>query len=209
MWKRSIRRLGIALSAGMAVALGAFAIYDLVEFQPRKSKIAEMIANADELDRSAPAPLERLIRMDHGGTLPWLVTRSVISEIDRGEGRFGQPGIARQILWRILIGLHLSQADQLIIDRSSTYLGKSAHGYASGAMSVYGKPLNQLNETELATLVVIARWPRLNRAPERAADVARAAEALVARVRTARRRWRQIRRRRHPCSRARPPRSWA
>ena len=181
---RLLKGLIIAIATFVAGCLLAFGIYDLTEFQPHHVEIDAMLAAAHPLERKPPAILPRLQEANNGEWQTLNATRVVLWEIDSDRMRQSHTrrGI-RELLWHALLQIHYSHAELLQIERSKIFLGNRAYGYAAGALSVFGRPLDQLDDTELARLVVIARSPSRIRQPDRVQMRESAAAVLLTRAR--------------------------
>lgn len=168
-------------------ALLALAVYDLREYEPRRAEIDAMLNAAGPLERSPPPLLAELQRANSKGYVASLATRHILGDLDRESPRMRTLArMRRELMWIPLVKGHLSEDEQLLIDRSHVFLGQRTCGFEAGALAVYGRPLNRLSDLELAELVVIARWPTRFRNPQNSADLAKAASALLEQVRTAR-----------------------
>jgi hypothetical protein len=181
-----LKWLSILLFTLSGSALVTLGVYDLVEFEPRRAEIDAMLSAGDPLDRFPPNLLPALQRADANGNVAPPAARAILIQVDCVDGRCGPNWQIRWLLWSGLVKMHLSESEQLLIVRPRVFFGKGVSGYAAGALSVYGRPLNQLSDYELAELVVIARWPTRYRNPESSAHVAKAASELLQQVRTAR-----------------------
>src|SRR6476646_7796304 len=60
LFKRTLKRLTIALSTLVLGVITGLLIYDLVQIRPHRSEIAAMLAAADPLERNPPPLLPRL-----------------------------------------------------------------------------------------------------------------------------------------------------
>ena len=74
--------------------------------------------------------------------------------------------------------------EQLRIVLSRQLMGGRVPGYADGALDVFGRPLDELDDLELAQLVVITHWPSRLRKPEYADDRESAARSPLTRSRS-------------------------
>ena len=164
------------------VAFAAFVLYDLFAFQTRRDEINGLIAAAHPLDRSPPQALQVLLRVEHPD-LAMSSSRVLLYDLFPVNYRSTLQRQAQWAAWSLLVRIHLGESEQLALLCSRSYLGRQGHGYQAAALSVYSRGLDQLDERELATLVVIARSPGKYRRPDRADDLALAADALLRRSR--------------------------
>jgi hypothetical protein len=183
---RALKLTGGVLAFLAVVAASAFAIYDLRHFQPRRAQIDALLAAAHPLDREPPLALLALQEFERADRAACRTTQLLSTEIDIEELRRGANRLVHALMWLQLANLHLSHEEQMLLDRSRTYFGQGAVGYAEGAHRRFGRPLDALTDIELAQLVVVARWPRRLQAPEQADLVRIAAQRLLEQARAAR-----------------------
>jgi membrane peptidoglycan carboxypeptidase len=65
-------------------------------------------------------------------------------------------------------------------------MGNGDYGFQASATKEYGRPLSELDDLQLAKLVVIARWPTYYRHQAQAGKLEQAAERLLSQVRPGR-----------------------
>ena len=182
-----LKGISILLFAFTGGALIALVVYDLVEFEPRRTEIRNMLDSVSPLERSPPPMLSKLQRADARGMEALLATRVILLQLDRDAPAMRTlTRIRREFLWLQLVKVHLSESEQMLVYRSRAFMGQRSHGFEAGALSVFARPLDRLSNQELAELVVLPHWPYRYRRPEYSADRAKAASALLDRVRTAR-----------------------
>jgi len=182
---RTLKVLGWCVAVIVLVPLLCFAYYDLTEFQPRRDDIARLIAPAHPDERSPPAMLRKLLLTDQHGDPSWTVTRILLSDLEVPRGMRGGLGWhGTGFLWWQLVRIHLSHEEQLVILCSRSFLGRRAYGYEAGARAYFGRPLDQLTDAELATLVVVARWPSRWNQPEAFNEIAAPRDRLLAHTRS-------------------------
>jgi hypothetical protein len=153
----------IGLSAAVAtVAIGillALAIYDFKAFQPHRARIDALISSAHPAERQPPAALKELLLVEFESDTSWSATRILLSKLDLPAARSSGCWHFKSFLWWRLVRLHLSEDDQITLIVSQSYLGRRSIGFAAGARVWFDRPLEALDEAELATLVVLMRWP--------------------------------------------------
>jgi hypothetical protein len=180
----ALKVIGCGAAAIVLVPLAAFAWYDLTRYQPHSGEIEQIVASAHPSERSPPAMLRTLHLTDWQGDLSWSTSRLLIFKLETLAARHRNLAWQRTwFLWRHLVKLHLSEDEQLAIICSTTFLGRGAYGFEAGARTFFQRPLNQLTDAELATLVVRASAPSHWLRPDSAEDLAKAASGLLARVR--------------------------
>jgi hypothetical protein len=171
---------------GLCAALAlAFLCYDHLAFQPRRAEIDALITSAHPLDRHPPAALLDLLRVDLDGNLSSLAARQVLDSLN-AVPRGNLAWQTKWALWWMLVRLHLSPDEQIAVVCSRTFFGKGIVGFQSAARGIFGRDLDELNELELAALVVHSRWPSRYRDPARAQDLQNATRALISRAHPAR-----------------------
>lgn len=180
---RGISFCMFAISLALVVTV---VVYDIREFQPRRPEIDAMLAAAKPLERSPPPLLVALQRAGSRGNIDWLATRLILKKIDRDVPRMSS--LAWQFRWWCLakaVDLHLSENEQMRIVLSRESMGGDIYGYADGALDVFGRPLDELDDMELAQLVAITHWPSKFRKPEFEEARESAAKSLLTRVHSA------------------------
>lgn len=182
---RLLKVLGWSVAIVVLVPLLAFFYYDLTEFQPRKDEIAQLIAAAPPGERSPPEMLRRLHLTEYRGDLSWGAARMLMYKLDvPDEWRGGMDWQMNWALWWLLVRVHLSENEQLTILCSTTFMGRQSYGFEAGAQAYFHRPLDQLADEELATLVVIARWPSRWSQPEKLDDIAGPRDNLLEHTRS-------------------------
>ena len=179
----TLKVLGWSVAGIVLTLLLAFLYYDVTEFQPRKDEIEQLIANAHSDERKPPTTLGRLLLTEHHDDLSMQASRLLLFNLNVPQK--WPDGVNRHLqgaLWWLLVRLHLSKDDQLTIICSGTFLGRRSYGFEAGAHTYFERPLGALSDKELATLVIIRRWPARWSKPERREDVAAAADSLLARA---------------------------
>ena len=154
-------RLLCLCTLGLALALLlAFLHYDITEFQSRRVDIAMIVASAHPDERNPPVALRRLLLAEHSGDLSLAVARLLMVKLDVPEAwRRGWRWQTHNVLWWLLVRLHLSRDDQLAIFCSTPYLGRRVVGFEAAAQHYFRAPLSSLDENQLADLVRVAHAP--------------------------------------------------
>lgn len=141
---------------GVLLAGGLFLRSDIYSFRPRLPKIMKLV---DEQRAGTPVIPPFLARcVEHEAGNDFHITRVLLCELGLNETTSLRWHV-RQILWRISLKWHLS-----VQDRQLLYLRYMADleghmGIQHVARKLYQKPLEALNDRQLATLVVFSRSP--------------------------------------------------
>ena len=177
--------LGWCVAVIVLVPLLCFAYYDLTEFQPRRDEIAKVIADAHPDERSPPAMLRRLQLTEYRGDLSWGAARLLLYTLDVPDKWLrGSNWHMHGALWWVLVRVHLSEQEQMAIHCSRTFLGRRSYGFEAGARAYFERPLDQLTDAQLATLVVVARWPSRWNRPGDFDEIAAPRDRLLAHTRS-------------------------
>lgn len=183
---RAFKALGWGLAIVILVPMAGLAYYDLTRFQPHADQISRIVADAHPDERSPPGILRRLLE-EPRGELSLEASRLLIFRLNPDAARQGNLVWQRtSFLWWLLTKAHLSEAEQLTIVCSTTFLGQRAYGFEAGANAFFNRPLDRLTDFELATLAVRARSPSRWQQADRQDELAMAADNLLARARGAR-----------------------
>lgn len=135
---------------------GLFA-YDFVAVRPYVARIEALLADADPTEASPPALIRDLIDADMGSPEAYgasLAMQYVEGGFERGILRRH----ARELLWRILLPLHLDDSAMYGLVASRADNGTD-HGLAAFARREYGKSLDALSPIEAARTVAIIKGP--------------------------------------------------
>jgi hypothetical protein len=151
--------------AGLGLALAfAFVAYDIGAFQSRLGRIDSMVAAAAPAERHPSDALRRLLLTEFARpSQP--TARILIGQLQVPYYR-GLGWHRTLALWSLLVRLHLTDDERMAILASRIVVVRGTHGFATGAELVFARPLERLNEEELATLVVMARKPLRFARPE-------------------------------------------
>ncbi len=180
--------LTFTLTLGLAVLLAilSLAVYDLRVFQPHRAEIAAIVSLAQPSEKQPPPALIDLLETEYRGDFSAIVSRTLLFDLRTPESTYRNLDSAiSSLLWRQLVRIHLSHDEQRTILCSRIFLGRRAYGFSAGAREWFGKPLDALDESELASLVVVQRWPSYFARPENAARRQRARDDLLKRKRAA------------------------
>lgn len=141
----------VALLVGLPLA-GLFA-YDLVAVRPHVAEIEALLTEAEPLDASPPKLVRDLI--DAGVSSPEAYgARLAMWHVDGEAGRGSLRRHARELLWRILLPLHLEDGAMYGLIASRTYNGID-HGLTAFARREHGKSLDALSPLEAARTVAV------------------------------------------------------
>lgn len=157
--KKSIVKIFLAvISLPIAIIMG-LAVYNAIEICPKLPAIEAILQNASNQDRNPPQLITTLIdKVPSANTF-------VIHELLR---QFYPPSSQskwhiRQALWQILLPLNMSQEQRYGLFATLAYTGlnnKNGHPRQGlNAFAEYGKPLDQLNAYQSATVVAITQSP--------------------------------------------------
>lgn len=145
----------VALLVGVPLA-GLFA-YDVVAVRPHVAGIEAKLASADPLEASPPTLIREFIDADMKSPNAY-AARLAMVQVDGPV----DPGIlrrhTRELLWRILLPLHLDESAMYGLVVSQTYNGTD-RGLAAFARRVHGKPLDALSRREAARTAAIIKAP--------------------------------------------------
>jgi hypothetical protein len=144
-----------AIALLIGAPLAALFAYDLVAVRPYVSEIEALLAKAEPLEASPPKLIRDLIDADLGSPDAY-GARLALRHVDDEAGRSALRRHARELLWRILLPLHLDAAAMHGLVASRTYNGTD-HGLAAFARREYGKPLDALSPAEAARTVALIK----------------------------------------------------
>ncbi|HEY8027394.1 MAG TPA: transglycosylase domain-containing protein [Burkholderiaceae bacterium] len=116
-----------------------------------------------------PASLTELMRAENRKNgYSHITARILINKLAISWHGDGLPGWqTTYVTWTLLAHLHLAEQEQYSIIAANCYMGHGRFGYAAEAQERFGKPITSLNDTDLATLVVLTRSPsRYEEEPE-------------------------------------------
>jgi hypothetical protein len=171
------------IAAVAAVPFLLLAGYDVASFQSRRAAIDAVVAQASATERNPSPALRRLWLTAIGDLLPDRVAGILMDRLDvpptSGESMRRK---GARLLWSRFVGFHLSVDEQLAVYESNVMITPGVRGFEAGARAMFELPLDQLDEEQLATLVVLTRWPsRLSR-PESHAELIGARDSLLRRA---------------------------
>jgi hypothetical protein len=154
---RVVRHTVQAAALLIGVPLAGLFAYDLVAVRPHAASIEALLADAEPTEASPPALIRDLI--DAGVDSPQaygarLAMQYVEGDVDRDILRRH----ARELLWRILLPLHLDDSAMYGLVASRANNGTD-HGLAAFARREYGKSLDALSPIEAARTVAIIKGP--------------------------------------------------
>ncbi|NCT69404.1 MAG: hypothetical protein GXC75_00500 [Xanthomonadaceae bacterium] len=144
-----------ALLIGMPL-IGLF-VYDLVAVRPHVARIGALLAAAEPSEASPPPLIRDLI--DAGVDSPEAyAARLAMQYVEGGVERGILRRHARELLWRILLPLHLDDSAMYGLVAARAPNGTD-HGLAAFARREYGKSLDALSPIEAARTVAIIKGP--------------------------------------------------
>jgi len=143
------------LSAG-AISVGFFLRSDILTFRPRLPQIKMLIKEQRSATPKLPAFLSRCLNHEAGNDIH--VVRCLLFEFGLNRTSHRR-WIARQTFWTVSVKWHLS-----IEERQFLYCRFMANitgnkGVQHAAQKLYQKPLDSLDDHQLASLVVYSRSP--------------------------------------------------
>jgi hypothetical protein len=163
---KTLRSLAWGLAGIASLALIAFVAYDFAAFQSRRDDIDAIVAAAHPDERTPPTPLKELLLVDLRNNESWAATRILLHQLPVPQVLRGGLGWhATGVLWTQLVRFHLSADERLAIICARSYMGQRMIGFEAAAQHYFQRPLALLGEPELATLVVIQRWPSRHGSP--------------------------------------------
>ena len=159
-WHRVCRLLwpvpALLMLTGVLLAGGLFLRSDIYSFRPRLPKIMKLVEEQRAQTPVIPPFLARCVEYEAGNDFH--VTRVLLGNFGLNETTSLRWHV-RQILWRISLKWHLSVQDrQLLYFRNMADL-EGHVGIQHIARKLYQKPLEVLDDRQLATLVVVSRSP--------------------------------------------------
>ncbi|WP_369940219.1 transglycosylase domain-containing protein [Xanthomonas medicagonis] len=183
---RRIATSGLAaIAALLLVAFAAFVSYDMRVFQPRQAQIQALLQRAPAEERVPPALIRRYILATYatGASPSSSVARMLLGrlEVTREQSMLGWH--THEVLWDLLVRLHLSQDEILGLYATLSYNG-AGYGLSQLSQRLYAKPLSALSEPEAATVVAVLWWPQAYLRDR--ARLERRRDLLMARAREAR-----------------------
>jgi len=156
-------------------AVGLFA-YDMIAVRPHLGLIQDVLAQANPEDAAPPQLIRELIDANTGSPAPHAIRLAislVYSDLAEDQSH------VRDMLWRILLPMHLKELELYGLYATLAYNGKD-HGLSKFAQRQYGQSLGHLSPTQAAATVAVTHAPTLYICdPDR---LARRADALLRRA---------------------------
>jgi len=174
-----------AQAADVLGVITGLLIYDLLQIRPHRAEIDAMLAATDPLERNPPPLLPRLQEINGGDWHAVQATRLILRDVDAGSHLRALQRARRELLWHLLLKFNYSYPELLQIERSKAFFGRDVTGYEAAAIRLFARPLNELNDLELAQLVVASGWPTRFMRPEFAERRESLARALLIRASSA------------------------
>ncbi|WP_369934112.1 transglycosylase domain-containing protein [Xanthomonas tesorieronis] len=145
----------------LLLAAAAFATYDMQVFQPRRTQIDALLQRAPAEDRAPPALIRRYILAAHPPGAPSSnVARMLLARLEVSREHGMLQSHMHELLWSLLVKLHLSQDEILGLYAALSYNG-AGHGLSQVSQRLYAKPLSALSEPEAATVVAVLWSPQI------------------------------------------------
>jgi hypothetical protein len=182
--RRTLRLLRWLILALLAAPFVAFAAYDLIAFQPRMPDIRRLLAQAAPEENAPPESIRKVVRVSYPEHFSSHVARLLLQELNAVPTEGGMlcwhlAGIA----WWALVGLHLSEPEQITLFLALSPMGNNMKGFAKASTAVVGVPLSAVSLEQAAHLVTIGKAPSYYLSnPE---QLARHSQALVQRAKNA------------------------
>ncbi|MBK8090667.1 MAG: transglycosylase domain-containing protein [Verrucomicrobiaceae bacterium] len=159
-WSRVCRLFwlvpALLMLLGILLAGGLFLRSDIYSFRPRLPKIMKLVEEQRAGTPVIPPFLARCIEHEAGDDFH--ITRVLLGNFGLNETTSLRWRV-RQILWRISLKWHLSVQDrQLLYFRYMADL-EGHMGIQHLARKLYQKPLETLDERQLASLLIFSRSP--------------------------------------------------
>ncbi len=142
----------------IALPIFAYALYDLLVFQPRMGEIEQRIAQATEDERAPPESLKALMIFSSRGVLSGYVTRRLIMQLPVAYAGTLDWHVTN-LLWEGLVALHLNEEEKVTLWLTDADMGALGRGFSQAAEAYFDKPLGALSLEEQATLIVLVRGP--------------------------------------------------
>ncbi len=152
---RVVRHTVQAAALLIGVPLAGLFAYDLIAVRPHVAGIQALLADAEPMEASPPELIRDLIDADLGSPDAY-GARLALRHADANAGQDVLRRHARELLWRILLPMHLGDDAMYGLVASRTYNGTD-HGMAAFARREYGKPLDALSPIEAAHTVAILK----------------------------------------------------
>jgi hypothetical protein len=159
--KRVIARLLFGLLfASVGLPLGAYVVYDLTQFQPRRSEIDAIIEGAAPQDRAPPEPVRAMLT----AVLPSGPSGYAARLLARALGAIPEHNSVlgwhlNSALWWSLVRIHLSEDEQVAVILTLAPTGPDRRGFTSTALELYQRRPSELSPPEIAAIFALIRAP--------------------------------------------------
>jgi len=166
--RKVLRALFIVLALGFTMAVTAYFIYDLTQFQPNRDRIAALIASASPQEQKPSPEVVGLLRISLGESTAAYAARLLSNELDALPRPYSMlHWHLHGMLWWSLVSLHLSEAEQVTVVLALAPTGHGRHGVANTAKVLYEASLSELSQEQVATIIALTRSPSAADRPER------------------------------------------
>ncbi|TQM06868.1 transglycosylase [Pseudoxanthomonas sp. 3HH-4] len=154
---RVVRHTVHAVALLVGVPLAGLLTYDIVAVRPHVAGIQSLLASAEPQEASPPAFIRDLIDAGEGSPDAY-GARLALAQVYGAEERNAVRRHARELLWQILLPLHLDESGMHGLVVSQAHNGVDA-GLAVFAQREYGKSLDDLSPMEAARAVAVIKSP--------------------------------------------------
>ena len=154
---RVVRHAVHAVAVLVGLPLAGLLAYDLWAVRPHVAGIEALLAQADPQDASPPRSIRDLIDAGVGSPRPH-ATRLVLNHVYGTEAVGATRRHARELLWRMLLPVHLDDTQLYGLFASQSYNGID-NGLSHFAQREYGKRLDALSPRQAALTVAVTHAP--------------------------------------------------
>lgn len=159
-WRRVCRLLwlipALLMLLGILLAGGLFLRSDIYAFRPRLPQIMKMVEEQRVETPVIPPFLARCVEHEAGNDFH--ITRVLLSQFGLNETT-SLRWQARQVMWRMSLKWHLSVEERQLLYIHHVSDLEGHWGIQHVARKLYQKPLEDLDDRQLASLVVFSRSP--------------------------------------------------
>jgi Transglycosylase len=152
--------IGAAFLAPIVSLLILIVVLDLIEFQPERSRINRLLAEASQSEREPPSSLNSVLSVTH--TVNQIANFSVKAVRNPLQNRrYLSDSLGwhpSQILWWCFMRMHYNNDERLALFLSKARMG-DVIGFESASMKMFSKPLGFVSLEQAATLLVVSKAP--------------------------------------------------
>lgn len=162
-WRRVLRLLwllpALLVSLLLLAALALFLRVDFVSFRPHVPAFTKMIDVQRTATPHVPGLLVRYWERGFGSDIDHFTARQLLSRHGLGSPS-PQRTAFRSFMWSALLKWHFSKGDRVLLHCALLEDGEGSPGIHHLSQRLLGRPVDQLNNEELAKLAVASTHPR-------------------------------------------------